>query len=513
MEIIKDILKVEEQKGYEEIESLVETEIYLDQTKAEVGNILWADGKIEILSTKIITDKILVNGLIKFKVIYKSNEEELNIYTVETNRDFREEIEIGGVTEVMAGEVKSSLEYIEYEQEDERKISLKAFIKLMGKVEETNLVEIIQGVTKDESLQVLKEKVKYNDVLGREESYALIQEAFEIGENQPTIEEILKVDLHPYEKEYSISADRIILSGIVEASIIYFGGNKLNSIKKEIPFTHFIELTNLEYDSKCQLNMEVVSGEYEIRENLQGDLKIVDLEIKVKIGSKIYNQKEKEVIIDAYSTNRKINLETEEIRVIENIKDIIDRENISKDLTGKGFKEIYTIEANPVIIDNQYVEDKIMVEGILTLNIYYLDDIKDEIMTLKEEVPFKSYITTEGLNKDIIINTETNLEDLNYNLRGDTLSINGTLKNHIFINRERKINIVSEIEETEVLIDKKNRPSIIIYMVQRDDILWDIAKRYNTTVDEIIESNNIISPSNLMPGEKIIIEKKVDVEF
>ncbi len=40
-------------------------------------------------------------------------------------------------------------------------------------------------------------------------------------------------------------------------------------------------------------------------------------------------------------------------------------------------------------------------------------------------------------------------------------------------------------------------------MVQRDDILWDIAKRYNTTVDEIIESNNIISPpSNLMPGEK-----------
>lgn len=513
MEIIKDILKVEEQKGYEEIESLVETEIYLDQTKAEVGNILWADGKIEILSTKIITDKILVNGLIKFKVIYKSNEEELNIYTVETNRDFREEIEIGGVTEVMAGEVKSSLEYIEYEQEDERKISLKAFIKLMGKVEETNLVEIIQGVTKDESLQVLKEKVKYNDVLGREESYALIQEAFEIGENQPTIEEILKVDLHPYEKEYSISADRIILSGIVEASIIYFGGNKLNSIKKEIPFTHFIELTNLEYDSKCQLNMEVVSGEYEIRENLQGDLKIVDLEIKVKIGSKIYNQKEKEVIIDAYSTNRKINLETEEIRVIENIKDIIDRENISKDLTGKGFKEIYAIEANPIIIDNQYVEDKIMVEGILTLNIYYLDDIKDEIMTLKEEVPFKSYITTEGLNKDIIINTETNLEDLNYNLRGDTLSINGTLKNHIFINRERKINIVSEIEETEVLIDKKNRPSIIIYMVQRDDILWDIAKRYNTTVDEIIESNNIISPSNLMPGEKIIIEKKVDVEF
>ena len=241
MEIIKDILKVEEQKGYEEIESLIETEIYLDQTKAEIGNILWADGKIEILSTKIIMDKILVNGLIKFKVVYKSNEEELNIYTIEVNRDFREEIEIHGITEAMAGEVKSSLEYIEYDIEDERKISLRALIKLIGKVEETNLVEIIKEVSEEVSLQVLKEKVKYNDVLARDESYALIQEAFEIGENQPVIEEILKVDLHPYEKEYNISADRIILSGIVGTSIIYFGGNKLNSIKKEIPFTHFIE--------------------------------------------------------------------------------------------------------------------------------------------------------------------------------------------------------------------------------------------------------------------------------
>lgn len=513
MEIIKDILKVEEQKGYGEIESLIETEIYLDQTKAEVGNILWAHGKIEILSTKIITDKILVNGLVKFKVVYKSNEEELNIYTLETNRDFREEIEIEGITEIMAGEVKSSLEYIEYELHDERKVTLMALVKLMGKVEETNLVEIIEGVTGDANLQVLKEKVKYNDVLGRDESYALIKEAFEVGENQPFIEEILKVDLHPYEKEYSISADRIILSGIVESSIIYFGGNKLNSIKKDIPFTHFIELPNIEYDSKCQLNMEVVSGEYEIRESLEGDLKVIDLEMKIKIGSKLYNQKEKEVVIDAYSTSRKINLQTEEIKVMENIKDIIDRESISRDLSGQGFEEIYTIEAQPIIIDNQYVEDKIMVEGILGLNIYYLDDLTEEIKTLKEELPFKSYSTIEGLSKDIIIQTETNLEDLNYNLRDGILYINGTIKNHIFINRERKINIISEIEETEEIIDKKNRPSIIIYMVQRDDILWDIAKRYNTTVDEIIESNNIISPSNLMPGEKIIIEKKVDIEF
>lgn len=52
MEIVKDILKVEEQRGYEEVETLIETELYINQTKPEIENILWTDGKVEILSTK-----------------------------------------------------------------------------------------------------------------------------------------------------------------------------------------------------------------------------------------------------------------------------------------------------------------------------------------------------------------------------------------------------------------------------------------------------------------------------
>ena len=50
-------------------------------------------------------------------------------------------------------------------------------------------------------------------------------------------------------------------------------------------------------------------------------------------------------------------------------------------------------------------------------------------------------------------------------------------------------------------------------MVQKEDKLWDIAKRYNTTMEEIILTNDISSPSTLMQGEKIIIEKKVDIDF
>ena len=513
MEIVKDILKVDELKGYEEIEFLTETEIYLNQTKPYVENILWADGKIEILNTKIIKDRVLVNGILKFKVAYKSKEEDLNIYTLETNSDFKEEIEIKGITDEMAIEIKPRLEHIEHSLKDERKVELRGLVNLSARVEQVNQVEVIKEIKDTQDLQVLKEKIKYNDIIAKEDSYAIIKEAFEIGEEQSPIEEVLKIEMNPYEKEISLSADRIIISGVVECSIIYFGNDKLNSIEREIPFTHFLEMEELDLDSKCQVDMEVVSSAYELQESLEGELKIIDLEVKINIMAKTYRQKEEEVIIDAYSTNNEVELQVEEINIVENIRDIVDREKVLKEIEGKGFKEIYAIEGSPNIISSQYVEDKIVIEGILSLNIYYLRDINDDITTLREEVPFKSYITTENSHKDLMVNVESKLETLKYDLKEDILTIDATIKNHIFIDRKRNINIVNEIDETDIPIDKKNRPSIIIYIVQKDDMLWDISKRYNTTVDEIILANNITSPSTLMPGEKIIIEKNINIEL
>jgi hypothetical protein len=84
IELVKDILKVEEIKGKNESQVLVETEIYLNQTKASLEKILWTDGKVEIMNTKIVKDKIVVSGIVNFKIVYRTKEENIPIDTVET---------------------------------------------------------------------------------------------------------------------------------------------------------------------------------------------------------------------------------------------------------------------------------------------------------------------------------------------------------------------------------------------------------------------------------------------
>ncbi len=200
-------------------------------------------------------------------------------------------------------------------------------------------------------------------------------------------------------------------------------------MKREIPFTHFIDNSEIQIESKCNIDMEIVDGNYQLKESLEGDLRIIDLEGKLKISAKLYDNKEKEVIVDAYSTSNHINIEKEEIFITENVKDIISIEEISKELTGKGFQEVYAVEGGETsIINYQYIEDKLMIEGVLVLNIYYLEKETEAIKTLREELPYKSYITSEELQQGLTTNIKTNLEKLEYYLQEDILSIQVVIK-------------------------------------------------------------------------------------
>ena len=51
--------------------------------------------------------------------------------------------------------------------------------------------------------------------------------------------------------------------------------------------------------------------------------------------------------------------------------------------------------------------------------------------------------------------------------------------------------------------------SVIIYVVRSGDTLWKIAKRFGSTVDDIVRVNGIERPDKINVGEKIYIPKYV----
>lgn len=512
IELIKETFKVEELKGVNETQALIETEVYLGPSIPEMEKLLWVQGKVDILNTKIIKDKLLISGLAKFNVVYKSLEEENNIHTLEATKDFKEEIEIEGITDEMIVKVMHRLEHIEEDIED-NKIQIRALINLWGEVDEIKTLEIIKEIKGKEDLQTLKEKINYKEVYGRETSYALLRDTIKVSDDKPNIEKILKFFVDVKEVESMVVEDRIIVSGEAITSIVYYGDNEVSSIKEVIPFNHFLDIDGIHRELKGEVGFEVVEGTYEVVENEIGESKLLDVEIKVKVSGKVYDEKSRDLIVDAYSTRDNIQIEREELSIKESIMDITHEEVLNFDINNIDAKEIFAVDSNLNILDKRYIDDRVAVEGILGLEISYLDRLTEEISIFKEDFPYKAYIENEEITSDLLINLEGKINNIKYTLRKDNLNVEANVLHKLSLSKNRRLYGIKEIRETGQSIDKKNKPSIIIYIVQKGDILWDIAKRYNTTIDEILSSNNLSHAYEIQPGDKIIIEKKVDLVF
>lgn len=512
-ELVKDILEIDEIKGMESVQTLLESEIYLDQSKPEIEKILWTDSKAEIVNVKVIKDLVVVSGFLSSKVIYKPNDEHIPIAITENKVDFKEEINMIGITEDMIGKVKALVAHVEHEIVEGRKIILETLINLKLKVIKANSIEIIKDIKGGEGLQILKEKIKYKRVLGSNESQTIIREAFEIRDILPDIDEVFKFDTRIYVQETKVVEGKIIASGIILATIIYYGGEKLNTVKREIAFNHFIDVEGAIRDADCDLVLEIVDGDYEIKEDIEGSIRIIDMEVKVKASGEVYEIEEKEFSLDAYSTMKNINLNMKEIELVENVSKIKYTETIRASFGETGFTEVYHVDGIPILIDSRIVEGKVVLEGILNLNIIYLDSHSKEVRSISKETPFKTYLDDEGLVNDMKADVDIKIEKIDYEIEGNELVVDTQLQYVILLKNSKTLNIILDLEETEQYIDKRNRPSITIYIVQKNDTLWDIAKRYNTTVEELMISNNITTTNNLMPGEKIVIEKIVNMDF
>lgn len=511
IEIIKDEFKIEEGKGRTEDQVLVEAEIYLNTIRENLEEILWVEGRVEITNIMIIKDKILINGLVKYNIAYRSTEEESNIYSLDEIKDFNEEIYIKGIREDMLSSVEAGIEYTEYEL-GESKLDINTLINIRVEVKEIRKVETIKDIAGNPDLQFLKENIVYEEVYGYQESHAEISETIKVDDNKSSIDRVIKFDLTPIEMDSTVVNDRVIVAGLVNVNLIYQGEEDIYGLGEEIPFNHFLEMPGVLEGAKGQVNLGIAEASYAIREDEMGELRLVDVEVKVIVTGKVFGESRKDLIIDVYSIKENLFLEKEEISIPENIENISYEEKIDSN-AGINALDILDIKGNHHIIDKRLEEEGIIIEGNLDISIYYIDRLGGDLARFTENYPYKSTIPYTRGDKSLDLAIRSKLLDIDYNLKRDNLQIESKIKHDILLKKERKIHSIKQIEETGELIDKSSKPSIIVYIAQKGDLLWDIAKRYNTTIDEILMSNDLDKDYVLNMGDKIIIEKNLDLSL
>ena len=481
----------------------IQGDMIVPDSKPDILNTITTNGIPCIYKKEIMEGKIRIDGNIMTYIMYLADGNTDNIRGLNTGLDFSETINIPELEMGMDVELIPTVKFIECRVLNGRKIAIKVTIELSMKIYSKEALEIITNIG-DEDIQILSKTIKVNSLLGNGSTKVFSKENISIP-NTDNLAEILSIQIGLVDKDIKISYNKVLAKSEIEVKMAYLTeeGN-ICKTQTRLPLVGFIDMPNVKEENICETSYmirNVMIKPNSIEEHS------VYIEMEVEISCMVYEEKEIKTIQDMYCPGKKMDFKKMMVNTITNKESKRNTCNIREKVNVSGLENgtIVDVVINPIINKENKLNGKIVYEGEVELNFIFTDNSVVGINTKKVTVPFEQ--TVEGILENCKIETNTEVNSQEFINQLGTVNSNLDLNFETNTYRTTAIPVINDIvvEEQDDLEDY----SVIIYVAKQGDTLWKIAKRFGSTVDDIVRVNGIERPDKLNVGEKIYIPRYV----
>jgi len=149
-----------------------------------------------------------------------------------------------------------------------------------------------------------------------------------------------------------------------------------------------------------------------------------------------------------------------------------------------------------------------MFQGELEVKFIYATNQTCGIGTKEMKIPFDYEMQVTNITANTNISAEIEITSQNFIVGTDGMIEAGVDLCFILdVSNTISINIIDEVNIDETR--NKEIYSMVIYFVKQGDTLWNIAKKFGSTVCDIVRVNKIEDENKIYPGQQLFIPKYV----
>lgn len=489
----------------EQTQILIEGEILAPDNKPDIGQILQADSDVFIERLELGQERINYKAKLSVQILYLSGGVLQSLVTSKTAEDF---INVPSLTKDSIAKLSTELLNIEYILINDRKVSYKAIVNISAFATVKESYELVTDIeTEQGEVFTKKNQFLVSEFLKNSSERITIKEELELPSDKGQIEEILTTNARIYGTETRITPAGASISGTLNLSFLYRTGEVVDFLEKDIPFSSTLPLESEE--ALADIRLDIIDKHIRLAQNDDGEERIIDAEIIILANLYASENRKIELLTDAYSTTENIEVSTQSISYPNYILQGKSQANIKEivNVDGPEILQVFRTSGNVVLDDVTIYDDKVIAEGIVDVDILYIAKSDTTPMySYKQTIPFKHAIEAIGAAAHMQANVEAFLDSIHFNMLTEkeielriAISFNNSLVENLIEEA------ITEAGFTELGIDEN--ASITVYIVQRGDTLWQIAKRYRTSVEELALLNELEDPDVIFPGQRLIIIK------
>lgn len=479
----------------------IEQDILVPDTKPDVMKIIQVEAVPFIGAAEVVDSGIRVTGEIAYYIIYRAMDQD-KTRGISMTYPFSQTINVADAKKGMNARVTADVRNIIYSLPNERKVAIKTELVFRYVIREKGDVELIQGMQDTEDIETKMSQDVFYNVISVKQEILDAKEDIVVADSVPKIGEILRISSNITNTDYKVSYNKILVKGDINVELLYLeAGNTENifTYTTTIPFTGMIEFDNISENYRFDIKYTLRNLEIVLSEN-----NMLTISGEVIADAVMFEEKNVSYVNDFYSINSNLNYDKSEVAVIKN-KEVINKQVNIKDSIGvtDDKNRILTYNVSTGHLNTKVSGSNLYVDGPLKIAVTFenrdtnIVDSKTYDLLVDTTIPLGKEVGED--NVDVTITVENKAVTLqNGNVEGNvTLSISAEVENI------DKITIIGNIEQENLNPDTFD--SMYMYIVKKGDNLWNIAKKYKTTVDKIANVNNILDENKIDIGQKLLI--------
>ena len=491
---------------------LVEGDVIVPDYKPDVAALLHERGRVRLNQERVAAGKVSFDGVLDVTLLYRPVSGGWAA-ALTGSLPFSDYLADEDLTGGETTRVTAELAHLECRLLNDRKIGVRAVVTVWVEVTGQQTVErMVDG----EGLEGLPGTLTASRQTVEKVEYIPVKVQLEAAESQPEIGSLLDWEVQIADRETRPQEGRVSLSGTLRVQVLYSSAGEtpsLEMLEGEFPFGGVLEEGSLQAGAPTavQLTLEDVALRTETDEN--GEERLVEGEVLLRAVLRQWETWEVPYWQDAYSLTEPLEPIREEVVwpafVGQTESRVLVRDTV---VLPAGTPDVLRVlwVWNALSLDEPETgEGRVTVEGSANFQLLYMAANDGEPLRVEWlGLPFRQEVQMAGVEPGMQAEVWGEIEGFSCQLTGPReIECRATVRLDLRVLSENRASILTGMQpgraEQEPLT-----ANLVLYVVQKGDTLWEIARRYQTTVPLLADLNNIENADLIYPGQKLLILRR-----
>lgn len=483
--------------------------------KPDALSIMKEQGNIQIEEVRMVDGRASIKGELAFQILY-AVDGDMPVSEMNGAIPFEEMIPLSCADRDDELTVNATIEDLRSELINSRKLGLKAILSMEVAAETVCDGEGAVDVEEADNVYSQKKTLDISRLAFTRKDTLRVRDEWKIPGTKDAIGQILYSDIQLGEINTRMDENALRVDGQARLFVIYLSDSEnpeMNYYENTIPVEGTLDCNGCDSDMVAQVITGIHSRDMEIKEDEDGESRVLDVELVLDFNIKVYGQEQLELLTDFYST-QEICKPVYEDSYFENL--LVQNKNRIRvsgkvSLNDRVPLQVWDVSGDIRIDRKEPKENGMEVEGVVDVSILYrTEDIRVPLASAKGTLPFSQFVEAEGMSENSNVWFHASMEQINGTISNDKeIEIKAVAALELIAFDRIEEPIISDFECEPMDWKARSRePGMVGYVVQSGENLWDIAKRFFTTKEAIMEMNEM-DTEQIKEGDILLIIKEV----